>query len=415
LTLSDEQQQALDILMKNIKKSGVGRLPSFHQKPFVYRVGGYAGTGKTHLLCTLRNEIRTFNRKINVAFATFTGKASSVLKNKLTEGNAIRHNDYIGTIHGMIYRAETKYDKILKTHVVIGWKRIPYDEFFYDLIVIDEGSMVSKDIWEDLQAFGRPIIVVGDHGQLPPVSEKAFSLMHKPNFILSKIHRQAEDNPIIQLSAFIRKHGYIPNQIWSPGVFKVPWEHEKTQRIWKSLDHDEKLIVLCGFNATRCGLNRNIRGKMKYKKKTPYPGERIVCLRNNHTIKLMNGQIGTMMWLMPEDTNIYRLTIDVDNDPDPYECIAHMSTFDQVTYTTYSDEPKIKIAQKYAKEQGYELDYFDYGYCISVHKSQGSEWDKVILFEQRTKFWDDEYYKRWLYTGVTRAKEKLMVVSDYWG
>ena len=58
--------------------------------------------------------------------------------------------------------------------------------------------------------------------------------------------------------------------------------------------------------------------------------------------------------------------------------------------------------------------YFDFGYAMSVHKSQGAEWEKVILFEQRTQRWDDEYYARWLYTAVTRAKSKLFIISDFW-
>ena len=416
MNLSEEQNQALNMLMENIVNSGIGHMPSRQRTPFVYRVGGYAGTGKTHLLSELRKEIFILNKRTNVAFATFTGKASSVLKIKLIENNSIMGNDYVGTIHGLIYRPETRYDRRLKTHVIVGWKLIDHDDFFYDIIVIDEGSMVSQEIWTDLMKFGVPIIVVGDHGQLPPVSAKAFSLMTNPDFILKQIHRQAEDNPIIQLSAFVRKNGYIPfNHVWAKGVFKIPWDHNKTQEIWNDLEHDENMAILCGFNTTRCGLNTKIRNRLGYKKETPYPGERIVCLRNNHTIKLMNGQIGTMLWLMPEDHDLYRLTIEVDGEVDPYEVIASMTTFGQVTYTTYSEDKKTKDARKYAKDQGYELDYFDYGYCMSVHKSQGSEWNKIILFEQRTKHWDDDYYKRWLYTGITRAKEKLMVVSDYWG
>lgn len=414
--LSEEQNNALDLMMKNIAKSGIGRLPLYRITPFVYRVGGYAGTGKTHLLCKLRNEIYTFNRRINVAYATFTGKASAVLKIKLTENNAIKGNDYVGTIHGLIYKPQTKYDKNLKTHVIIGWKLIDHDEFFYDLIIIDEGSMVSKEIWQDLLKFGTPIIVVGDHGQLPPVSAKSFSLMTEPDFILEKIHRQAEDNPIIQLSAFVRKNGYIPfNHVWAPGVFKIPWEHKQAQTIFNELTHDNNVVILCGFNTTRCALNQKIRRRVGYKKDIPYPGERIVCLRNNHTIKLMNGQIGTMLWLMPEEEGLYRLTIDVDDEYDPYEVMANMITFDQVSYTTFNEDHETKDKRKYARDKGYELDYFDYGYCISVHKSQGSEWNKVILFEQRTNRWNDDYYKRWLYTGITRAREKLMVVSDFWG
>ena len=69
-------------------------------------------------------------------------------------------------------------------------------------------------------------------------------------------------------------------------------------------------------------------------------------------------------------------------------------------------------AEDIAEYKGEKIDAFDYGNCISVHKSQGSEWEKVVLFEQRTKRWDDKFYTKWLYTAVTRAKKKLLVISD---
>ena len=151
----------------------------------------------------------------------------------------------------------------------------------------------------------------------------------------------------------------------------------------------------------------------------PYPGERIVCLKNNRETRLMNGQIGTVMWLMPETKNAYRITLQVDGMDNPHECFVHNLCFGQVTYTMFDKQKDSEVHKmfKYAQKKKYlsGVDYFDYGYCISVHKSQGSEWNKVVLFEQRTKHWDDDYYARWLYTGITRAKEKLFVISDYWG
>ena len=137
MNLSDEQNQCMDIIMNKLSQAGIGSLPSHMRTPFVYRVGGYAGTGKTHLLSELRNEIFTLKKRTNVAFATFTGKASSVLKTKLIEVNSIRGDDYVGTIHGLIYRALTKYDKRLGTYVIVGWKLIDHDDFFYDVIIID--------------------------------------------------------------------------------------------------------------------------------------------------------------------------------------------------------------------------------------------------------------------------------------
>jgi len=75
----------------------------------------------------------------------------------------------------------------------------------------------------------------------------------------------------------------------------------------------------------------------------------------------------------------------------------------------------MKKARKFAIKNDYELDFYDYGYVTSVHKSQGSEWDRVILFEQRSKHWDDNFWARWLYTGVTRAINKIFIISNFWG
>jgi len=417
--LTTQQNQALDKIIDLCNGCSFSTPISF-RTPFVYRVGGYAGTGKTYLLSHLRKELNNNWRNLQVAFVTFTGKASSVLKTKLEDDNAVFGQDYVGTIHGLIYKAITIYDRVLKCHVIVGWKLKDEEDVYHDLIVIDEGSMVSRDIWMDLLKLGKPIVVVGDHGQLPPIDKtKNFNLMTDPDFILTEIRRQALDSPIIWLSKFIRDNGYIPfNTVFSPEVFKLSWKQPKAKEIWNSLEFNDELIVLCGFNQTRQQLNEKIRNSLSYKNTQPYPGERIVCLKNNRETKLMNGQIGTVLWLMPETKNAYRITVEVDGVSDPYECFVHNLCFGQVTYTMYDKRKDSDVRKmiKYAISKKYPgVDYFDYGYCISVHKSQGSEWDKVVLFEQRTKRWDDNYYARWLYTAVTRAKEKLFIISDYWG
>ena len=83
-------------------------------------------------------------------------------------------------------------------------------------------------------------------------------------------------------------------------------------------------------------------------------------------------------------------------------------------YNAYGKEnPNQK---EFAKDKGFlAVDHFDYGYASSVHKAQGSEWERVVVFEQRTKHWDDNMYARWLYTAITRSMQKLFVISDYWG
>ena len=378
-------------------------------------ISGYAGTGKTTILVELRKKIFEEQKKLSVAFLAFTGKAASVLNTKLEKQECKYKNDFVGTIHSLIYKALTRWDKDLKTYVVCGWELKNYDEMPYDVFIIDEASMISKEIWEDLKSFNKPIIAAGDNFQLLPIGDK-FNLLLNPDFSLTEIHRQALQSPIIGLSNFIRNNGYIPrNTMFSNEVFSLPWKSNLCQNIWnnKIMFDDDNMILLCAFNTTRNSLNSTIRNKLGFENVIPYPGEKVVCLVNNHFIKIMNGQTGKILWYMPTDySDIYRFTIEINGEI--YESLVSMKCFNQVTYTMYDkDERKkhLKIAKQYSFDA---VDYFDYGYCISVHKSQGSEWDKVIVFEQRTNRWDDEYYARWLYTAVTRSKEKLFIISDYW-
>lgn len=406
MEITSQQAQVINELKQQIIHSGYGRYDLFTTS-----VGGYAGTGKTTLICELRKQLP---QEIPVAFVTFTGKASSVLKKKLIENNALYGNDYVGTIHGLIYKPKTRWDKKLKTYVIIGWKKKDKDEVNQNIIIIDEASMVSKKLWSDLHYYEKPIIAVGDHGQLPPIGDGGFNIISDPDYKLTEIHRQSFNSPIIKLSAFIRKEGYIPEAFFSSEVFKIDWEHPWCKKLWENkIDfNDENMVTLCGFNTTRANLNDKIRNQIGFKEKAPYPNEKIVCLANNHYAQIMNGQIGKVLWLMPTDDG-YRITVEIDGDI--HERLVSDTCFGQVQYTIYGKNPKLDKIRETATLEGFDVvDFFDYGYVISVHKSQGSEWDKVLLFEQRTQRWSDEYYTKWLYTAVTRAKRKLMIISNAW-
>lgn len=409
LSTNQDQSNVIQGIMRSVSNYWITTTP------FITTVAGYAGTGKTFTICELRKEIHYFLKHLKVAFVSFTGKASSVLQFKLTEHNAIYKTDYVGTIHGLIYKPKTIWDKKLKAFVIVGWTKKTPGELLYDLIIIDEASMVSKSLWSDLKSYQIPIIAFGDHGQLPPIGDK-FNLLNKPSYKLTKIERHALNSPIISLSQTVRKKGHIPQRIYSPDVFKLSWETKECQKLWNSIKFDKDTIVLCGFNATRSYINDRIREKLGCKKTEPRPGERVVCLQNDKDIKLMNGQICKVIWVMPEEENLYRMTLESD-EGEMYETYVSTKCFGQVKYTIRTDNDLQKEKQlKYALSKGYRnINYFDYGYCISVHKSQGSEWNRVILFEQRSQYWDDEYYTRWLYTAITRAKQKLFVISDYYG
>ena len=417
----DQQEQVKNDIMDIIASSGVKNTASsiLTSNAFISTIGGYAGTGKTHLIGQIRKEIKKNFFRMAVGFCTFTGKASSVLSSKLHDQQAMLYNDFVGTIHRMIYKPLTRWDKKLKAHVIVGWTLAEPGTIPYDLIIVDEASMVSKEIWRDLTSFGISIIAVGDHGQLGPVGDDSFNLMKKPDHELDEIRRQAKDSEIIKLSEIARKQGYIKaNTIFSrdPPVLRLPWNSPVCQDIWKKLVFDENAMTLCGLNMTRNFINRMVREQKGYNLVAPYVGERVVCLKNNRDLGVMNGQTATVRWVMPEKyKNTFRMTFMLDGSQDFTEAFVDGKTFDQVTYTIFDDKERMKKLYKYAaKNKLNGVNHFDYGYCISVHKSQGSEWDKIVLFEQRNRYQDDEQYARWLYTGITRAKERLLLITNFY-
>ncbi|HPE32748.1 MAG TPA: AAA family ATPase, partial [Parvularculaceae bacterium] len=153
----------------------------------VFRLFGYAGAGKTTLARHLAEGAGG-----EVAFAAFTGKAAHVMRQKGCEGAT--------TIHSLIYRPA---DEDEEGALVFAIRR-DAPAASADLIIIDECSMVDEELGRDLLSFGKPVLVLGDPAQLPPVKGGGFFTEAEPDFMLTEIHRQAADNPIIRLSMEIR-------------------------------------------------------------------------------------------------------------------------------------------------------------------------------------------------------------------
>ncbi len=404
VVLTNEQEYILDRLVSWISNTRNNKRSTY------LSVGGYAGTGKTFLIAQLKKYIKD-KFGYSVSFCSFTGKATLVLKQKLEEHDALDKYDFCGTIHSLIYIPIVTTDKKTKREIISGWKkRKTIDK--YDLIIIDEASMISKDMLDDLLTFNIPIIFFGDHAQLPPVSG-SFNLMAKPDYKMEEIRRQTLDNPIIWLSKFVRQNGYIPEGIHGKSVFKLRYDNKKVKDLYENIEWSEKdLIGLCGFNKTRSSLNNRIRDKMKFSKDIlVYPGEKVICLLNNKETNIMNGQIGYVLWVDKVTKNIYEITIDFDNMNKSYSNLCNVKYFGKTRYNDKQLSLTNQEMDRAKKESNLKsIDAFDYGYFISVHKAQGSEWDRVVLLEERSSYWDDDYYRRWLYTAVTRAKEKLFVL-----
>jgi exodeoxyribonuclease-5 len=389
-TLSTEQAKiigSIAVWLKNYEKD---------KKDQFLTIGGYAGTGKTTLLSALRQILHQNRPTMRIGFAAYTGKATQVLKSKLKTRKTLLRGDSVSTLHALLYYSEAQKDG------AVNWRK--RDELKLDLIIIDEASMVSEELWQDLLSFGLPVIAVGDHGQLPPINSN-FSLMENPHLRLEQIWRQARDSPIISLATMARTSGQIPIKNYGPGVQKLDQADPQTGDIIEDIfsGYTSDTMVLCGYNNTRQKINGHIRELKGFESPEPLRNDVIVCLRNSRTSGLSNGQIGIIEAIIPADDDEDELWyyIVADFDGQKFEGYALREQFGaQTTITRPPQRPKNDITG-----------LFDFGYCLTVHKAQGSQAKKVLIFEERFARMTQDEWQRWLYTAVTRAQQELYIVG----
>ncbi|MCG8270829.1 ATP-dependent RecD-like DNA helicase [Aquamicrobium sp. NLF2-7] len=353
-------------------------------RPQLFRLFGYAGTGKTTLA-------RYFAEHVDgqVQFAAFTGKAAQVLRSKGATNAR--------TIHSLIYRPrgeEAVEDETTgKTSMSPTFslnRQSPIAKAA--LVVIDECSMVDEQLGRDLLSFGTPILVLGDPGQLPPISGGGFFTEQEPDFLLTEIHRQARDNPIIRMALDVREGRDLAYGDY--GGARVIGKDEVTQDL--VLDADQ---VLVGTNRTRRRYNRRLRELKGFTADYPQAGDKLVCLRNDPAKGLLNGSLWKVMTASRETVKpgINLLVSPEEDDPD--RGVAKI----KLLKAAFEDaEAEIPWQQKR------RFDDFDYGYALTVHKAQGSQWNDVVLFDESWAFKDTR--ERWLYTAITRAAERLTIV-----
>ncbi|NTU47151.1 AAA family ATPase [Candidatus Roizmanbacteria bacterium] len=385
-TLSPIQKKVLDEIIDWQKKTS--------EFSFI-TLGGYAGTGKTTLIGHLRNTLHKEKKDLKVAFVCYTGKAARVLRNSLRTEKALYEKDTVGTIHSLIYSPIVN-----EKEEIIGWQR--KKKIDQDLIIVDEASMVDEYIWRDICSYEKPIIAVGDHGQLPPIRGN-FNLMAKPMLTLTEIHRQAKGNPIIQVSILARELGEIPFGDYGTQVKKLSKKDSDSQDIISELlnSYTPETLILCGYNATRVKLNGHIRKMLGFEFPSPTAGDRVICLRNNHEKNVFNGMLGTVNSVHPKTDAWYKAEIAMDDEEDPFRGLIAQAQFNAPGALNFTENRSLIL----------ESDLFDFGYAITVHKAQGSQAPRVILFEERFSRMDDEMWRRWLYTAVTRAQEELFIIG----
>ncbi len=317
----------------------------------VFRIGGYAGTGKT----TIAQEI--LRRKPGGVPCAFMGKAVEQLRKKGVKKAQ--------TIHSTIYRFDRKSMRFFKKP-----KKDILGTYFY----IDEASTVNQRLWEDLLSYNMKVILTGDHGQLEPVGKNP-NLMLDLDVELSTIHRQAADNPIIQESMYVRASGKYSDRFVAD-TDPVSW--------YRSTPGDK--IILCGFNKTRHSLNRELHDNPS---NPLIPGRPIIILKNDPPF--YNGMVKVIRKVNKwHDDMVANVTFEDDTISDVGLDSIGRSMNQRDLYDAF---PKGLLA-------------IDHAYAITTHKSQGSEWEHVHIVDEQCDLWSPV---RWRYTAVTRASETFTV------
>lgn len=353
-------------------------------------IAGPAGSGKSSLVKFIIEALNIPEDK--VVYIAYTGKASLVLRNKGCENSM--------TAHKLLYKTKEKIDG---TYEFIPK---PFLERNYKIIVLDEASMLPEDMWQLLLSHKVHVLALGDKEQLPPVSGNS-TILDNPHVLLDEVVRQALDSPIIRLSVDIRAGKWLE------------YGGEKECRVIPKERVSDKLLIgadqiLCGKNITRHCLNERLR-KIKFGEhysNSPLDGDKVICLKNEWSAMgsneepLVNGMIGFISNIRLTDGRLYKpeMVADFTSDNNGFykDLFMDYKIFTEKE-TTVNKENWMTFPKN---ERAYE---FDYGYAVTVHKYQGSEAEKIVVYDE----WlgDRDFHRKWLYTSVTRASKMLVVVK----
>lgn len=325
-----------------------------------YVLAGYAGSGKS----TIAREIR---RRISPCyFAAYTGKAAHVLREKGIQDAS--------TIHGFLYNYTGKDENGDPMFTVKSSSGL----FGKELLIIDEYSMLNDDMIKDILSKCPKVLFIGDPMQLPPVGQNHQSLT--PDFFIDEIHRQSLDSPIIKWAHRIR-NGEVPDIGTNEIGFQVVSKNDVDERLIDSVD-----LAIVGKNKTKIQTNDAMRAFYKFSEVSKYPvvGDRMICTKNNHQENLYNGLMFTNTHPVKVQGGSYYIFVDGKYRP-------------AWSGDIMPTERKYDIRSR--------LERFEYAYALTCHKTQGSEFGSVLVYNES---WGPNKIN-WLYTAVTRAKDTCIL------
>ena len=389
--LNEEQQAISDAAVTWFRNSS----------DLLFQYDGEAGTGKSVVLFDIVRRLGLSEDQILPM--AYTGAATIVMRTKGFTNACTCHSGLFIPVQEIAKdpaTGETLMDKQFNTPIV-KWKFIPRD--FRDspvrLIIIDEAWMVPKSFRKHIEATGIKVIATGDSGQLPPVADDPAYLVDGNIYHLQQLMRQAEGSPLIYLAHRARRGLPIECGLYGKDVLVIFDDEVDNNLIAKSN------VVLCGTNKTRDAINSRVRYQILNKfNDFPEYGERLICRKNDWSmtiqgISLANGLVGTVV--RPPEIGSYNgkeLVIDFLPDllPIPF---TDLKISHQYLNASHQEREKLKLSP-YIKGE-----LMEYAYAITVHLSQGSEYNCGIYFEENLGI---NLQNNLNYTAITRFKHQMI-------
>ncbi len=314
------------------------------------------------------------------------------------------------TLHRLLYESIPRPDGT--------FIRRPRLQIEFPIVVVDEVSMAPKEMMDLLFShYNIYVICLGDPFQLPPIDKNSDNhLLDNPHVFLDEVMRQAKESEIIRLTMDIRERRKINTFNGEDAKVLDQKDLNTGMLLWANQ-------ILSGTNRTRVEINNQMRDLLD-RGKDPEDGDKVICLRNywdyfnTNGDYLVNGTIGTLNNTYSSFNVIPRYyggkSIDViysdfiSEDGYSYGNLQ-MDKKEILTGERCLDNRTIYLLTRSRKYSNLVPMEFTYGYCITCHKAQGSEWNKILVIEEEFPFKEEEH-ARWLYTACTRASEKLVIV-----
>jgi exodeoxyribonuclease-5 len=244
--------------------------------------------------------------------------------------------------------------------------------------------MVDKIMGQDLESFGIPILVLGDPAQLPPVKGGGYFTDQEPDVMLEEIHRQAADSRVLRIATRVRQgKGLGDEDHIAKGVLKIEDLAEFDQ-------------VLVGTNKSRRAINIKMREHLGRQGNYPEISDRLICTRNDGETGLLNGS----QWIVKD--------VFYDNDTD-FLAMTIQSVDEEGTFLNIDAHPHPFRGEEIPYWSMRDAQCFEYAYAMTVHKSQGSQFDTVCVVDESRCF-PAHQRRAWLYTGITRAAKEVTII-----